>query len=1471
MEYAQSSSNPTAPVHTPPPKLSPRVRWLLFAVLCLGMAFRFFGLNWDQTAGQHPDERHILMCTWRLDLPSSAAEYFDEAKSPLNPRNRGAHFYAYGSLPGTLLKSVVAFGGIKKPEQMMIAGRALSALADTAVIALVFALSWSLYRRPETALLAALLYALAVLPIQHAHFFVVDPFANLFIALALVLLARAYRSGSWQNYAGSGIALGLAISCKISIGTFGLLIGIISLLPTPNEGKRTFVTALLRGAFRTALAGFLAVVTVRLAMPDAFAGFWPWQLAPRWLANMREVIAISNGTTDIPFTRQFYNRIPLAWPWWNMVGWGLGLGLGLAAWSAWVGAGWQMVRRRVWTHAIPVLWVAIVFFHLGFTYQATLRYFLPVYGCLCVLAAWLLVWLWNFKSATSRSLIQSLAAKSVAGLVVVFTLLWALAFASIYTKPHTRVEASIWIYENVPAGSVLACEHWDDWLPLPREEGRHPGSYVQIELPHYVADNPEKRGQLLARLNQADYIIVASQKLRDSIPRMPHRYPFTISYYKGLEDGTLGFDRVAEFYRDLNFAGFPLSTRSAEEAFSVYDHPPVVIYKKAARYNPDALVRRFNAIPLSGVTDTRDPIKPQPRSLQKGRQQAVAEGKPESAILLSPERWAEVQKEGTWSEMFDRQSFSARHPVLVWTLHLLVLQLAGWALLGPLLRMLPDRGCGLARPFALLIPAWVLWLLASTDLVSNNRGGYWLVFGVFGVVAGALAWRARHDWREWWSRRENRLATFSVEGVFWLSFFAYLLIRSANPDLWHESWGGEKPMEMTFLYGVLKSENFPPLNAWYAGGFINYYYFGFVLCGTLIKGLAVLPEVGFNLCLATFYGLACAATLSVARALRPAGGWLTAWSAAAFVMVLGNLFQLRFIWNNLVRIGAAEHDLSFPLVSDLIRAVHGLINVCQGERLSAYAADLYWVSARAISGDDVAPVTEFPLWSFLYADLHPHLMALPFTLCIIGLLVAWIRGAGLKTKLGIAALLALTLGFFWPTNTWDWPTYGALSGLVLFMSLWQHDTRTVRGFVTALLKSLGIFLGILAVGYLAFLPYHRHYVAGYGSFEAWKGNQTSLRDYLFIHGLFLFLLGSAVVAAWRQKQLPPARGLGLWCKIARSLVLSKTPLARQRLVRLGLANPASAAGAAGIFVVLILVLTAFINGHLGALLLAGLILSAAFVLSRRNDPLGALPGLLAFIAFGLSLLVEHVVLAGDIGRMNTVFKFYYQVWVLFGLASALTLPGLLKGWRVEASGWKTGWLVLFIMLLVASALSPLTAVPAKIKDRFVALPPTLDGLAFAEKAEYAMEGVRFPLGPDLRAIRWLQDNIQGSPVIMEMNTQARLYSWGSRFAIHTGLPSVVGWGWHQRQQQAGLANNRVDARIDEVRAFYASTDTDLAHNLLKKYGVQLIIVGELERIYGTPEGIAKFERMGLTKLYDQDNVRIYRVPAPPSPALPRSP
>jgi len=161
-------------------------------------------------------------------------------------------------------------------------------------------------------------------------------------------------------------------------------------------------------------------------------------------------------------------------------------------------------------------------------------------------------------------------------------------------------------------------------------------------------------------------------------------------------------------------------------------------------------------------------------------------------------------------------------------------------------------------------------------------------------------------------------------------------------------------------------------------------------------------------------------------------------------------------------------------------------------------------------------------------------------------------------------------------------------------------------------------------------------------------------------------------------------------------------------------------------------------------------------------------------------------------------------------------------------------------------------------------PHTLDGLAFMDGAILDQGGTRIPLRDDLEAIRWIRGNIKGLPVIAEATTHPQLYGWGARFACHTGLPTIIGWDWHQRQQLAALAIDVIAPRVEDVKRIYTTGDPDEAWRLLRRYGAELVIVGGLERALFDPAGIAKFAAGDGTwwkRIYENEGVTIYRVSA----------
>jgi uncharacterized membrane protein len=189
------------------------------------------------------------------------------------------------------------------------------------------------------------------------------------------------------------------------------------------------------------------------------------------------------------------------------------------------------------------------------------------------------------------------------------------------------------------------------------------------------------------------------------------------------------------------------------------------------------------------------------------------------------------------------------------------------------------------------------------------------------------------------------------------------------------------------------------------------------------------------------------------------------------------------------------------------------------------------------------------------------------------------------------------------------------------------------------------------------------------------------------------------------------------------------------------------------------------------------------------------------------------------------------------------------------------WIAALGVLLFLAGLYPLLATRAKIADRMAGgVPPTLDGMAYMLYAVRYEDGTTFNLAPDYQAIRWLQDNVTGTPVVLEAHTVE--YRWGSRISIYTGLPAVVGWNWHQRQQRP-WQSEEVFARVTDVETLYNTTDIAYSTDLLRRYNVQYIIVGDLERVRYNAAGLGKFNAMvaqGLLEVvYDRDGTVIYHV------------
>lgn len=1070
----------------------------------------------------------------------------------------------------------------------------------------------------------------------------------------------------------------------------------------------------------------------------------------------------------------------------------------------------------------------------------------------------------------------------------------ALAQGVVYNLSLAPEAGALAVRGSAPANEST----WDMGLPF-RMDGYDPygGIYrADLNFEMYWDDNADKYQRFINTLDQADYLFFSSNRQWGTTTRVPERYPLTTRFYSDLlgcpagmdvqecynvaEVGTfagrLGFDLVRVETSYPNIGPLKFNTQFAEEAFTVYDHPKVMIFQKRADYDSGA------ARALLGAVDLENVMHLTPRKAADWKN-----------LLLSAQAWLTQQAGGTWAALFPPEGLLNRAPWLAAVVYYLFLFGLG-ALTYPLVRLalpgLPDRAYPLARTAGVVLFAYLAWISGSLNVPVTRA----LLLGILALLAlagAALGFAQRESLAaEWRARRGYFLA---VEAAALVLFLLAIAIRLGNPDLWHPIYGGEKPMDFSYFNAVLKSTVFPPYDPWFAGGYINYYYYGFVLVGMPIKLLGIQPSVGYNLVMSGIFMLVGLGALSAgtnlymagmrkesaeavelpasqgARRIAPAAFWAGV-IAAVLLLIFGNLGTLRMYWQGLQKLAIPEQQMAdASLFNRLGWAAQGAGKLISGEAtaLPYYPGDWYWKPSRAIQPESGNEITEFPMFTFIYADLHAHFMALPVTLLVIGWALGVLLGRGRwgtggrwgsnrkmrALSFGLALLLgALSTGLLRPANTWDQYTYLTLAALALFYSAFANPPelealeqgRIAWVLRNRWLRSLAPVALLVGLAVLLYRPFDASFQQGYNSLEFWKGATTNISSYLVHWGLFLF-----IIAAWLFDETVD------W--------MASTPLSALNRLR-----PYRGALLAAGVAVLVGIIGLAVTGVRVALIAGPLGVWVTLLLLRPGQN-RAKQAVLFMIgtALILTLAVELVAVKGDIGRMNTVFKFYYQAWTLLALSAAAGLAwlwGRLDGWR---PGWRTAWLVGLGVLAFGAGLFPLHAARAKITDRMVnSAPHTLDGMVYMNYATYtdgltAETSAEMDLSEDYRAIRWVQANVPGSPVIVEANTPEYRH-WGTRFTIYTGLPGVIGWNWHQRQQRTVTPDTWVYDRIADVEDFYTTTSAERAADFLARYNVQYIILGQIERIWYAGPGLDKFAQFSgvlWDPVYQEGRIVIYKV------------
>ena len=653
-----------------------RRNWLIWGLLTLVMIFaaalRWTGLDWDDYQHFHPDERYIAWVATTIEWPSDLRSALNPTQSSFNPFywspdavSRGIQVeqdrpraFAYGHVP--LYLGVVATRFVEKiapalipllPQDWLVTAdllngrsaiefrhltavaRALTGLVDLATIFVLFLLGKKLFS-PAVGLLAAVLLAVNVLHIQNSHFFIVDPYLAFFTVTAVYLMVRSAAGRKAvgrkvdRNLLVAAVFVGLAVGAKVSA-----VMLILPLIVTVGLGGRE------KWVWRLGTAVLVAALTFILTNPFAVLDFGCEAISPAlflgsitipaldwkscYLENIFTQGAMVNGGADLGFTRQYANT----WPYFYFIEmqlrWGMGWLLGLAAVAGFV---WVCVQVARYFWALPFVeaeqgmstapnallillaWTIPFFLVTGVLYVKFMRYLLPLTPFLMLYAA---AMLWSLRERVGRGVMGV-----VIVVVVVATAVYAMAFVNLYSTEHPWMAASKWVYANIPAGTLILSEQWDDYLPATmmvdgelRERAEYPNQELTWLTGADEFDDVEKLTANLQLLAEAEYLTVMSNRVYGVVPRLSERYPLSSQYHQLLFDGKLGYEPVFVNTRMPNILGFNFYPDSFgwprlrpsslvadylttfrginggrfDESFTVYDQPLVIIYKNSEK------------------------------------------------------------------------------------------------------------------------------------------------------------------------------------------------------------------------------------------------------------------------------------------------------------------------------------------------------------------------------------------------------------------------------------------------------------------------------------------------------------------------------------------------------------------------------------------------------------------------------------------------------------------------------------------------------------------------------------------------------------------------------------------------------------------------------------------------------------------------------------------------------------------------
>ncbi|RIK42136.1 MAG: hypothetical protein DCC58_11500 [Chloroflexi bacterium] len=638
-------------------------------------------------------------------------------------------------------------------------------------------------------------------------------------------------------------------------------------------------------------------------------------------------------------------------------------------------------------------------------------------------------------------------------------------------------------------------------------------------------------------------------------------------------------------------------------------------------------------------------------------------------------------------------------------------------------RRLRPAQYALVRPLGLIVAAWLVWWPALVVDFPFTRANVIVVVALAGVA----------QWVLWWRRGRVSLdlpALLAFEAVWLALFSGYLLFRSYNPDIANT----EKPMEIALFSSIVRSSAVPAPDPWLAGAAINYYYFGYQTFATLAKATGTAPSVAFNLALGTIF----ASCGTIAAGI----GWYLARLAAT---------------RRAVRVMAAAIAPALLLLGANLETSRRLLQDFWGTVRAGWWDGVGWQASRIIYDSGVhgnpnpkQTINEFPAFSFVLADLHPHVLTYPLLALVLALAIGIAMSSDARSYPRLAVTGGL-IGMLYASNSWDAPAGLLFVGGALLL-VYRSDLR--RG-----LLSVGVVLSGALLAVIPFvLTFHAPVGVSNPDVPQWIAN-------LPIVGT---VVNTVAIVNWRPSS--PRELLivhGVW--IAAFVGWFAAVIARGARTR-----SAVSAHRDGLLIAASLTLGLAIIWMPALVLLGWPVALSLWVALTREERFERLTGGLFALGFLLVLLPE-VFYIQDVfsDRMNTVFKLYFQGWLVLSVATVAGLLGATA--RASRRGQIAVWGTTAALLVLSLTYTPLSAWDwtAGFAQR-----KGLDGAAYIALSNPA----------DQAAIAWINDHaVPGDTLVEAPGCAYQVYAGApyNRMSAFTGVPALVGWENHENQWRRG--------------------------------------------------------------------------------------